>query len=145
MTDKITPLQASRFSLAEQKRSVWFIVAEAGTEKESFLNASYYAHIAARLSSGDRIEIETEDESYFAELYVREVGRNWAKVFLLREYSFDPVATEETDPEFEIKWRGKFAKFSIVRKSDSQVIFEGLDSKETAALKLKDHLKAITI
>lgn len=122
----------SQFTSAEFSRNLWTVTPEPGTAFETVLKPEYWAHVAKKLRRGDRIEVLSEDNSYFAELIVLSAAPLWAKVAVLRnvELATAPKA-EASQDDFEIKHRGKM-KWSVLRKSDKAILKEGLDTREQA-------------
>ena len=140
-------LSPAGVTLAEHKRNIWYATAEHGITKDDILNPSYWGHVANRLRPKDRIEIQNEDDSFFAELLVISSDKTWAKVVLLKYVDLNQSATEITKDQadqvtsaYAVIWRGP-KKYSVVRKSDRAVMQEGMHSKEDAESWLAVHLK----
>jgi len=136
-------IRESRLSFVEFARQAHHIVPEEGTKFEDILKDSYWSLVAVKFKPGDLVEIHAEDGSYFAELYVRAAGRNWAKMALLRKVDLEPVAAAMVSPEFEAAWKGPHRKFSVVRLSDNQIIKDGFETREQALDYIKSHVRAM--
>ena len=139
----MTALSAPRFAMAEHKRTVYTAFVEEGVTLNTVLKSEFWAHVAAKLQPMDEIVVIPDDMSYRAVLMVLDKGTAWAKVALIHEAKIGKIdTTAPANPDYEVKLRGPH-KWSIVRKSDSQVIQEGISTKEDAHLRLAEHLKAI--
>ena len=140
----MTQLAISRFKQAEYERTVYSVVPEHGTPFDAVTEPDYWAHVSARMRPGDRIEVQAEDGSYWAELLVRDAGRLFAKVSVLRKVDLDeetvtgelPVSSDMT-----IKWRGPHLKWCVLRGNDA--IKEHCQTKGEAGSWLSDHIKAL--
>ncbi len=140
-------LNPSGLTPAEHVRETWCITAAFGTRREDIENPSYWAHVAQKLRPKSKIEVFTEDGSFYAEYLVLSSDKTWAKVLNLRFVDLKKLATipEEqaktiTDG-YEIKFRGP-KKWSVIRKSDRAVLQEGLHSEQDAGKWLEVHLNA---
>jgi EAL domain-containing protein (putative c-di-GMP-specific phosphodiesterase class I) len=85
-----------------------------------------------------------EDESWWAELLVRQVGQGFAKVALLRKGELDAI---DIDPQiakdFNIEYRGAVKKHRVVRIADGHVLKEGLPTVEDAQAWIRDHRRVL--
>lgn len=119
-----------------------------GTPFEDLLKPDYWAHVAQKLRPHTLIKVIPEDGSYWAELLVLSCDRLWAKVFVLRhmdltEVAEDPAALASRMSEFDILWKGPVKKHVVVRKSDSTIVAEEIQTKGEAKIWLEGHLKTI--
>lgn len=142
-TPGIPLLRESRISLAEFIRQTHHVTPEEGTKFEDLLREDFWSAVSYKFKPADIIEIHAEDGSYFAELYIRAAGRNWAKVAVLRKVDLDPVEAQFSMPEFETAWKGPARKFAVIRLSDKEIIKDGFDTKEQAADYIRGHVKAL--
>ena len=144
MTKKI---QQSRFKTAGHFTTKFEMVVEHGVTIDDIKQPGFYAHIGNFLKPYDTITVTSDDMSIYAEVLVLAAERTAATVTILRDYDLTKadVVKYQSDnfaaSDFEIKWRGPAAKFSLVRKEDNSVIREGFASKEDAENSLKDYLK----
>lgn len=136
-------IRESRINYIEFARQSHHVVPEDGTAFEDVLKDAYWSLVGYKFKPGDLVEVHAEDGSYFAELYVRAAGRNWAKMALLRKIDLEPVAVAIGSPEFEATWKGPHRKFSVVRLSDNQIIKDGYETREQAIEYIKSHVKAM--
>lgn len=142
-TAGVPMLRESRINFIEFARQAHHVVPEDGTAFSDILKDEYWSLVGHKFKPGDIVEIHAEDGSYFAELYVRAAGRNWAKMALLRKVDLEPVAIALGSPEFEAAWKGPHRKFSVVRLSDNQIIKDSFDTREQAIDYIKSHVKAM--
>lgn len=141
---KAVALHASRFKSAEHVREVWDVVPDTGTPFEALLQPDYWVHIAKYLKPWSRIEVRAEDGSYFAELIVRESGRLFAVVDVLRKVELGKAKTPAvTDPEFTVEYAGPHHKWRVIRSKDKTVMEKGFETKEAAELWRLNHNKAL--
>lgn len=136
-------IRESRVKLTEFARQSHHVVPEEGTKFDDILREEYWAAVAVGFKPGDLIEIHAEDGSFFAELYVRACGRNWAKMALLRKVELEPIEAAVASPEFEAAWKGPHRKFAVIRLSDSAIIRDGFETREQAGEYIKSHTKAL--
>lgn len=119
---------------AELIRTVYVAQPEPGTTLDEMLKPEYWAHVAKDLKlPGTRIEVMPAGGEWFAELYVRSVGKQDAKVSVLRHVVFD--APQKQDDDYDVRSRGG-AGWSVVRKSDKAVLFEKGQTRADAEAEL---------
>lgn len=136
-------LRESRVKLAEYARQRHHVVPEEGTKFEDILKEEYWAAVAYMFKPCDIIEVHAEEGSYYAELYVRASGRNWAKVAVLNKTALEPIEAQVTRPEFEVLWKGPARRFSAIRVSDGEILKDGFETREQAVDYIKDHTRAV--
>lgn len=140
----MTQLAINRLQQAEYQRTVYRVVPELNTPYEELFDPQYWAHVSAKFRPGDRIEVEAEDGSYYAELRVMDAGTLYAKVAELRKVDFDDNVVVGDSPAmsgYEVKWRGPIMKWSVLRGKDS--IREGEQTKGAAHSWLAEHIKVV--
>lgn len=143
MSNPVPMLRESRLRLAEFARQVHHVVPEDGTKFEDILREEFWAMVSHKFKPCDLIEVHAEDGSYFAQLYIRAAGRNWAKVALINRVDLEPAGAAIGSTEYEATWKGPHHKFAVVRLSDSQIIKSGFDTREAAGEYIKSHQKAM--
>lgn len=135
---------AKNVKVAEYARNIWCATSEHGTLESDLLRPEYWAHVAHLLKQGDRIEVECEDLSYFAEFYVKAAGKNWTQVHTLRFVHLESSSEKPIqENEYIVQWKGKIAKWCVIRVKDKAVVHEGEDSQAAAVAWMTDHLKAM--
>lgn len=137
-------MSPSQFREYAHVNRLWRCNPEVATSFEDLFRPEYWAHVAATVLAGDRIEALAEDMSYFAELLVVDASRNWVKVKLLRKVELTEEEAEPlvVDEEYEVKWRGN-RRWSVVRRVDGAVLQENLASKAEGYAWLADHQKKV--
>ena len=115
-------LHPGRFALAEHKRNVYFITPADGTTLEEVLDPLYWSHVASRFRPTDRVEVHAEDGSFFAELTVREAGRQHATLVPLRVVEFEKLKQEPDRAGFAVQWKGPHLRWCVVRLADDQIV-----------------------
>lgn len=132
----------TRLEQAEFRRIVHFHTPAKGNTFEDVMKPEYWGHVTHQLEAKHRIEILSEDFSYFAELMVVAVYKNSAKVVLLRKADLKALTVEDRSADFFIKFRGP-RKWSILRASDNEVVEENIVSEEDAKVTLDKYLKEL--
>jgi hypothetical protein len=131
---------------AEQVRNLWSVTIPNKATKSDLIRSDFWAHLANMLRPRDRIEAESEDGSYVADLIVLDAGTNYAKVTILREYKLDvvePQSQSSMPVGHKVEWSGRHTKFRVVRESDSKVIKDGFATKADAFGWLASYGKAL--
>lgn len=135
----------TRLREAEAERHVWMHTPASGITFEDVQKPDYWSHVAAQLRPCARIEVISEDMSWFGELLVLDSDRLWAKVAPLR---FVELASREVPPEiaasgYEVAYKGPEKKHVVIRKSDKAIVQEGIARKADAEAWVTEHLKTL--
>ena len=137
---KVEPLGPHGIHTAEHRRVVYFAIAAKGVEPGDLLSPAYWAHVAASLKPRDRVEVNAEDGAWYCEVMVLDVSRAYARVVPvvgpIHLTTADVAQTQ--DSLYDVSLRGP-KKWSIVRKSDRQVMHEGEETRDGAVKWLKDN------
>ena len=139
-------MQESRMKLAQYERQDWIANAEIHHTIDDILKPGYWAHMAAKLTAFDHIEVRAEDGSWVAYLLVIQADRLWAKVVL--DHKIDLVSAEEmpsTSPEHTVEWKGPHRRFGVVRVSDQELIRADFHTKEEASQWMREHERTISV
>ena len=142
--ERVVQLNPTRFKGSEYERTVWVCTVEEGVDDKDLLKPDYWAHVANRMRPFDRIEVRADDGSYFAELLVVSVDRNWAKVKGLQYVSLvdESVGYEPGgSKDYLVKWRGPHRKWSVLRMSDNAILKDECQTQAEAQLWLNGHLQ----
>lgn len=136
----MTQLAPKNFEPSETVRNEWHAKPEFGTPPEALLDSAYWAHVSSKMRRGDIVYALAEDNSYFSELLVLDVGKLFAKVCQLRcvKITQAQMLNVEVPEGYEIKFRGP-RKWSVLRGKD--VLTEDKEKAE-AERWLEDHIKA---
>ncbi len=140
-------LNPSRMKGAEYERTVYVATVEFGTTKDDMKDPAFWSHVSNKLKPWDRIEVRSDDGTFFAEYLVLASERTWAKVHMLSYTSLTSAEVSQTqaaieNDEFEVRWRGPHLKFSVIRKADDAVLKDGM-SKDEAFLWRKEYVKTV--
>lgn len=124
-------LPASAFRQGDAEIMRWVVYPEADTPIETILRPEYWTHVARDLRQWNEIQVRAADGSYRLDLVVLACGPLWAKVHVIGKHEFGSAAAAVAAPsiqdaEFEVIWRGA-AKWSVKRKSDGEIMADGLD------------------
>lgn len=137
-------LTPGRIRPAEAVYRSHFVLVEAGTDRATIFEPTFWAHVAAKLRPLDRLEIMDDEGSWLTMLIVRAVGRQEAVVTELWSANLSgAAAATHVSVEFEAKWRGHKYKWSAVRLSDKAVMREDMETREEAEAYIRSHLKAL--
>lgn len=122
----------SRFKLAEYARATHHVTPEPGTPLKEMLKPEYWAHVARKMKVGDRIEVDAEERTWFAELYVRGVSAAAVSVAVLRHIEFNKPDSEEAgEAECSAKHAGR-GVWRVIRNADKAIVQDGFQTKEAA-------------
>lgn len=80
---------------------------------------------------GTMIEVRTQDHAFYAELYVRAVEKMALHVEVIQYKPLGPQESKDTG-KFDVRWNVGRRGFDVIRKSDKQIVAEGLPKKEDA-------------
>lgn len=147
MEEKFIQISPARKGLAEAKRNAWFVIAEESQKPEDLLNPAVWAHHCRDLRPWDLIEVVADDGTWFAEYRVLTVERTWARVAIVTKVNLTTQDVSQTEAQkfdsagFEIKRRGEHAKWCVIRKKDSSVVYEKGNTQGEAAAWLREHIK----
>lgn len=132
----------ARFHEAVNDRNIWNVSPFAGTVLSDVLKPEYWASVAGRCRPFDRIEVTPEDNTWWAELMVRDVGTKTVTVQLMRKVEFKQteIPSAQSLP-YEVDFTPG-SKWRVIRKADRAVISEGHLTKEAAFGAATESLKA---
>lgn len=142
MTDKTQWMRARPNVLREEAHYVvtWHHTVPADMPFEEMLKPDFWTHVARNLRPHHRIVVDCEDGSWTATLFVRAAGRLSASVAVLSRTVFeDAPALPAAETGYTVSWGGPSQKHRVVRKSDSEIVRHGFDTKEQAAAWIKNH------
>ena len=141
-----------RLKLAEAARNYWVVTVEQGTTRDDLKRPEFWALVSKDFRPYDRIDVQCDDGTFFAEYVVRTADRTWAKV---QELAFHSLGTKDvslTEAEaleqrkrYEAKYRGPHLRYCVERKDGDKVtrIKDGCQDEAAALTWLADHLKTI--
>lgn len=136
-------LPVGRYKEQEFVRTIWIVTAEEGTTRKHLSHPDFWANPAQRMKAYDRIEVRCDDNSFFAEYLVVDVGRGFAVVKELLFVALEAVEEQPESDEYEVKQKGPHIKWCVIRKSDGEKLVQGLSKKSEANTWLSNYLKTI--
>lgn len=137
-------LLESRVNPAGYSKQDWDVALPAKVSIEDIKKPAYWKQVAAKFNPFDTLRIIPVDNAFYAELLVLQVETGVGAVVKVKYYN--DLKDEKSEPlpskadEFEVKWRGG-AKWSVIRKADSTVIAERLETEHEAKQELASYLK----
>jgi len=138
----VQPLIESKCKNSEYSRNIWCVVPEINVSVEHVLKPQYWANVAHTMRITDRIEVNAEDNSWFAELMVMDVGTLWVKAELMRKVEFAKhEVTSGAQEEYVAKWNAGGKCFRVIRKADNAVVQDDIKSKGEANLWIANHTR----
>lgn len=117
---------------AEYTMRRWHLVVAPHVALDSLLDPAFWAHVARRLSPGDRVHIDCEDRTWAATLFVRDTTGVSARMAVESLIDFDlartaPALDAQSAERYRMQWVSPGAKYRIVRLSDGAEMTRGLD------------------
>lgn len=134
-------LSPSSLKPAEYVRNVFAITPEHGVTIDDLKEPEYWAHVAAKLHPTDRVEVTSEDGTWFAEVFVTACARNWAQVSVLRFHELAEATKPavSNSPKHIVQWKGQNKLHCVIRVSDKAVIKEAFTTAALANAWLADY------
>lgn len=125
-------------------------------EIKNLLDPAYWKHHANRLRPGDKVEVRTEGNLYYAELFVVDAGHAAVKMRVLSivalensdeakkaiEFTVNEVKLEES-PGYTIGWVSPTRKFGVKRDGHKDWVRWDFTTKEEARKWAMSDLKAM--
>lgn len=144
---KVGQLGPSRLRVAEYVRNLHVADAAEGTKVEDLERPEFWAHVAAKLQPRDRIEVWTDDNAWMAEAVVLAATRTDAVVKVLGAWDLNghQVITDRAElgtKGYEVRFRGHFEKWGVIRKADTEVVHTGSATEGAAWSWVRERLKA---
>lgn len=136
---KLTP---ERFHSAEFSRTVYSALVTYDTKFEEVLEEDFWTNVGAKLCPRDRIEVTSEDGTWFAELFVVACAATWTKVSTLRFVELTEAKSTPTSAKADsyiVSWSGPHTRFRVVRKSDKAVMKDGIATRPEAVAWVAQH------
>lgn len=143
---KLLPMEPARIKEASFLTTHYVATASEGAEPEDLMNPAYWAHIAATLKPWDRIDVRANDGSWWAQLLVLEASRSWARVHCLGIHNLTTADVAQTLAEqmqlpYEVAYKGPHNKWSVIRRSDNQVVHDQEETSEGAVTWMRERIK----
>ncbi|HBA35614.1 MAG TPA: hypothetical protein DCZ12_15925 [Gammaproteobacteria bacterium] len=116
------------------------VEAQVGQSLDFFLEPNNWDGIAHRIRPHDKIEVVSENVSFYATLYVVSASKRWVKVKVLEHYNF--VDEEHVfDGDMRVETRGRKG-WCVIKNEDNSVLFENCGSQEQAISKMVEYQAA---
>lgn len=130
----------SNLQLAEFKEPRIVVDVPAGVAYEQLFDPKFWANVSPKMPPGVVLICRDEENSYRAELIVRNSGRGWVKLEELSKHVFKasssgPIKADKHDVEFvnpNIGWR-------VFRLADNTTIKAGFRDYDAASAHLRDY------
>jgi len=133
-------IMPERMGLAEDKRHDWVVDIPLTVTRDEIFEPAFWAHVSDQMQPMDQIEARWEDGSKILYLTVQMCERNYAKVVLRSELTFDTDISVPTGAEKHVvEWKGPRLQWSVIRVSDSVSLHSGAKSRELAMAWMIDH------
>ncbi len=130
-----------RFELAQHARNVHRYILPREDTLEDALETDYWTHIAMKLTVLDRIEINPDDGSFYAELLVRSLQFGMVVTTVLNHVEFDnTVVQRQPESDYRVKWNGPHDKWCVFQHDEK--LTDKIETQSAAVIWLKDHQRA---
>ncbi len=108
------------------------------------LETDYWGHVQAKFNINDRIEVNPDDGSFYAELLVRSTTFGYVVTAVINFVEFDgPVNKLPVPEEYEISFDGPYEKWQVKRLD--QVLVSQMTTRPDAETWLKNHLRDLRV
>ncbi len=140
---KIPTLLPERIGLAEFKRQDWVVVVPMDVLEADILDPGYWAHVCAQFKPLDTLEVRWEDGSLIHNLRVLWCEKTYANVKLVSTEKLGKIvpAADLESKRFIAEWKGHL-KWTVLRKTDRQIVASGFHDRVGAAAWIADNDKA---
>lgn len=140
-TESTKKLLAKDLKEAEHARLHKFVHAPEGHTFEEIKKPAYWGNVSAQLSPWTRIDVRAYDGTWYAELLVTSVGRQWARVDVLLHKNLTSADIEQTETGTHDVRFDATDGWCVIRRADREKIHVGEESREQAEGWLASHLK----
>lgn len=121
----------------------WSVVLDEGSNYGDVFRPEFWSHVAMKFRVGDLIQVRNDQNTLYAELYIRDCGRLFAKVEEIRKIEFEVSEAVAEDSPYYVKWASMHHKWSVFRRSDRERVKDGFETREGATLFMIDHAKSM--
>jgi hypothetical protein len=130
---RIIPLDVARWRFGDFARTVHSVDVPAGTPFETVCRPEYWSNIT-RMVAGDIIDVVTEDQAWYARLFVMRKDRLTATIAVLQApIALVPAYLPEPGSKlYDVRFAGSHGKWQVMRLSDKQTIMSGLSDEQAA-------------
>jgi len=132
-TKRDVKLNGGAFQTADHYATRWGAVLSPFHEYKDCFNPAFWSINAPKIERDSIIEVRTEDQRFFAELYVVDSNRQGISVVELRYFDLQgDVPVLEADVGYSPKWKGPQLRWCVIRDSDAAMMQKQLKSKAQA-------------
>lgn len=134
-----------RWQIVEHIATTHGVQLAEGVAYENVLRREFWANIAAKFKPGDKIEVRTDDNAFFAQLFVWNAGRNWADVSEIVKIERPSIAAAIAagSVDYVVEWRGGVKKHCVLRKDGRAEVRSGFETPEDAERWLVDNRRTL--
>lgn len=123
----------SQLHSAEFARTVFAAVVPPEDSLDVILEPEYWMHVARKLRKNDRVEVNTRDGSYFAELMVVSTGLTWVRMAVLRHIDLTKLKVKgKPKDDLYAKFGSEATQFRVLSRKSKTVIKDGFPDMESA-------------
>lgn len=133
----------TRLLMAEHCTMTWDHTAEPGETFELCKHPGTWKNVLLNLRQGHKIHVHSAEGGWYGELYVRAISRVEINLGVLLYVKFDDGVELADDIPYETKWRGPTAMWSVVLKSNGDVVKDHFQTKEAATTYITGHMHAL--
>lgn len=137
-------LSPERFTQAVYANAEYTATPVEGETIEDLLRPEYWVHETKILRRFDKINACPDDEKWYAQFLVLEVGTGYVTTALLWSVDLDvqgPALAVESP--VEVQFKGQHLKHVVIRKSDRVVLKDGISKKSEAEAWARDYSQRI--
>lgn len=142
MGEDISRLRAKPDDLSNAAHVMAYILyVPVTTPFDALLRPEFWSHVCNRFMIGNTVTVMPQDHAWRAELFVRDVGANWAKLAVMSKIDFEKVETgnDFVVSGFHVEWKNIGEKYAVVREKDNAVIAKGFKTKPEALAAMVQH------
>lgn len=112
----------------------WDYVLPAEYDYEDCKNPAFWSIVSKRMKTDDIIHVRTQDQRFFAQLYVLHADRTQVvvKEMMYQDLQDKNAPEIPDDAIYDYAWKGPAWGHTVIRKSDSEVMAKNLGSKADA-------------
>lgn len=123
-------LPVGRFRLAQSVANRWAVTLAPHMVVDDLFNPEFWSIIGIQLTRGDFIDVRTDDDSLYVELYVTDCSRIHANMFEMRRVDLTEKEPKMAYVAYKYQWKGTTLRHCAIRESDGEVM---LDKQPTKA------------
>lgn len=136
--------QAAGIRLAEHEFQRHGLTAPEGTVPDDLENPAFWPNVANRLRPGDEVRVVDHDFQWLAYVFISFCNGLdvRAKVIMGTDLAVEGDVPDDLGSDFECKLKGP-RRWCLVRKSDGEIIKEGIATKAEAEKEKEQYIQAL--